>query len=208
MEHTKKFVLVDPRFARPSMRDKALSGLDSDISSILESDEPDEIKARNYAATLSRFKNYSTFKPIKRKPATEQPKRDAKYDYLIELLKQKRHIQTPIDSIDQRSEFDYDRLFEDRDRVKSPDYDLNELFTEEPDKASASQAKAASLQRESPSQSSLEKLASSLQDPGILRSLGKATKSKEKTLMKWTKWSQPRRKSARKTKATKAWEEY
>ena len=59
MEHTKKFVLVDPRFVRPSMRDKVLSALDTDISNILNSDEPDEVKARNYIATLSRFKSIS-----------------------------------------------------------------------------------------------------------------------------------------------------
>src|SRR5437867_2398078 len=59
MEHTKKFVLVDPRFARPSTRDKVLSGLDTEISDILNSDAPDEIKARSYVAALTRFKNYS-----------------------------------------------------------------------------------------------------------------------------------------------------
>src|SRR3989442_15464322 len=59
MEHTKKFVLVDPRFARPSMRDKVLSGLDTEISDILNSDAPDEIKARSYVTALARFKNYS-----------------------------------------------------------------------------------------------------------------------------------------------------
>jgi len=41
MEHTKKFVLVDPRFVRPSMRDKVLSRLDTDISAILNNDESD-----------------------------------------------------------------------------------------------------------------------------------------------------------------------
>lgn len=67
MEHTKKFVLVDPRFVRPSMRDKVLSELDSNISQILNSDESDEIKAKNYISTLSRFRNYST-------PQTEKTK--------------------------------------------------------------------------------------------------------------------------------------
>src|SRR4051812_37151003 len=60
MEHTKKFVLVDPRFARPSMRDKVLSGLDTEISDILNSDVSDEIKARSYISALARFRNYST----------------------------------------------------------------------------------------------------------------------------------------------------
>src|SRR5438876_9739159 len=59
MEHTKKFVLVDPRFARPSMRDKVLSGLDTEISDILNSDVPDEMKARSYISALARFRNYS-----------------------------------------------------------------------------------------------------------------------------------------------------
>jgi len=59
MEHTKKFVLVDPRFVRPSMRDKVLSGLDTDISNILNSDDSDEIKAKSYIAALARFRNYS-----------------------------------------------------------------------------------------------------------------------------------------------------
>ena len=68
MEHTKKFVLVDPRFVTPSMRDKVLSGLDTEISSILNSDVPDEIKARSYISALARFKNYSVT------PKREEPK--------------------------------------------------------------------------------------------------------------------------------------
>ena len=71
MDHTKKFVLVDPRFVRPSMRDKALSGLDTDISNILKSDEPDEIKVRNYMSALSRYRNYST--PVKSTPPPLAP---------------------------------------------------------------------------------------------------------------------------------------
>jgi len=59
MEHTKKFVLMDPRFVRPTMRDKVLSALDSDISIILNSDVSDEAKAKSYVSALSRFKNYS-----------------------------------------------------------------------------------------------------------------------------------------------------
>ena len=60
MEHTKKFVLMDPRFVRPSMRDKALSGLDSIIADILNSGDSDDIKAKSYVTALSRFRNYST----------------------------------------------------------------------------------------------------------------------------------------------------
>ena len=59
MEHTKKFVLVDPRFVRPTMREKALSELDTDISNILNDDTSDEIKAKKYVATLARYRNLS-----------------------------------------------------------------------------------------------------------------------------------------------------
>src|SRR6266516_5406275 len=60
MEHTKKLVLVDPRFSRPTMKDKVLSGLDNDISSILNSDASDEAKAYSYMSALSRFKAISS----------------------------------------------------------------------------------------------------------------------------------------------------
>src|SRR5207248_8904574 len=71
MEHTKKFILMDPHFARPTMRDKVLSRLDSEISSILNSQESDEIKAKNYARMLHRFVNYSN--PPKLSLATPPP---------------------------------------------------------------------------------------------------------------------------------------
>jgi len=60
MDHTKKFVLMDPRFARPSMLDKTLSGLDTDISNILYSTDSDEIKVKKYISDLARFRNYSS----------------------------------------------------------------------------------------------------------------------------------------------------
>lgn len=69
MEHTKKFVLVDPRFVKPSMRDKAMSGIDSIISNILDSDESDDIKVKNYISALARYKNYSA--PPKIVPTTD-----------------------------------------------------------------------------------------------------------------------------------------
>src|SRR2546425_10091228 len=59
MEHAKKFVLVDPRFVRPSMRDKALSALDTDISNILNSNDSDEFKAKSYMSAASRFRSLS-----------------------------------------------------------------------------------------------------------------------------------------------------
>lgn len=74
MEHTKKFVLMDPRFVRPSMRDKVLSSLDSDISNILNSDATDEAKTKSYVSALSRFKNYSApTKPDKPIALTTSP---------------------------------------------------------------------------------------------------------------------------------------
>ena len=57
MEHTKKFVLIDPRFVKPSMRDKVLSRLVTDISTILNSDETDEGKVKSYVTALARYKN-------------------------------------------------------------------------------------------------------------------------------------------------------
>src|SRR6267154_891646 len=74
MEHTKKFVLVDPRFVRPTMRDKVLSELDSGISNILNSDDSDEIKAKNYISALARFRNLSApAKPEKTTPVPPSP---------------------------------------------------------------------------------------------------------------------------------------
>jgi hypothetical protein len=52
------------------MRDKALSNLDSDISNILNSDVSDELKAKSYAASLSRFRSYSSPPSL---PAVEKP---------------------------------------------------------------------------------------------------------------------------------------
>ena len=56
MQHAKKMMLVDPRFVRPTMRDKSLSALDTEIASTLESDEPDDEKAKRYISTLKKFK--------------------------------------------------------------------------------------------------------------------------------------------------------
>src|SRR6267154_6380097 len=78
MEHTKKFVLVDPRFVRPSMRDKALSGLDTEKSNILNEDVSDEIKAKSYVSALARFRNISAPpKPVKTAPTPQLPSTEA-----------------------------------------------------------------------------------------------------------------------------------
>ena len=77
MEHTKKLVLVDPRFVRPSMKEKALSELDNDISSILNGNESDEAKAKSYISALARFRNLSAppkiEKPVPPPPPPPQP---------------------------------------------------------------------------------------------------------------------------------------
>ena len=41
------------------MRDKALSGLDTAISNILNNDASDELKAKSYMSALVRYKNLS-----------------------------------------------------------------------------------------------------------------------------------------------------
>ena len=66
MEHAKKYVLVDPQMYRPSMPEKSLSALDQVIRSTLDSDLPDDEKAKLYVSTLKRFKAYDkTAKPPK-----------------------------------------------------------------------------------------------------------------------------------------------
>ena len=171
------------------MKDKALSGLDTDISSILDSDDPDEIKMQKYAASLKRFKSYSAPRSIK---PVSQPKKDAKYEQLLERfkqLKQKQRVQSPVISVDQSSEID--ELFDDDDDAKSDatqDYNLNELFEE---KEQAKQPLDA-----------WESLTS------VLQETGKLGKPKKKAQKKWHRWFASPRKSSRKPKARKPWVEY
>ena len=170
------------------MKDKTLSGLDTDISSILDSDDPDEIKMQKYAASLKRFKSYSAPRSIK--PAV-QPKKDAKYEQLLEhlkQLKQKQRVQSPVISVDQRR---IDELFDDDDDAKSDatqDYNLNELFEE---KEQAKQPLDA-----------WESLTS------VLQETGKLGKPKKKAQKKWHRWFASPRKSSRKPAARKTWVEY
>lgn len=58
MEHTKKLVLVEPRFVRPSLKDNALSKLDAEIRDILYSDKDDYAKSKEYAWVLRRYKAF------------------------------------------------------------------------------------------------------------------------------------------------------
>jgi hypothetical protein len=63
MEHAKKYVLVDPQMYRPSMPEKSLSSLDHEIQSTLNSQLPDDEKAKLYVSALKRFKAYDKKPP-------------------------------------------------------------------------------------------------------------------------------------------------
>ena len=72
MEHAKKYVLVDPQVYRPTMPEKSLSALDQVIQSMLNSELPDDEKAKLYVSTRKRFKAYDkSAKPQPPKPNIE-----------------------------------------------------------------------------------------------------------------------------------------
>ena len=58
MEHAKKYILVDPQMYRPSMPEKSLSTLDTEIQTILNGTLPDDQKAMLYTLTLKKFKAF------------------------------------------------------------------------------------------------------------------------------------------------------
>lgn len=58
MEHAKKLVISEPKLFRPTIHDKAMTSLDSDISKTLGSDESDEVKISNYLSAIRRYKYY------------------------------------------------------------------------------------------------------------------------------------------------------
>lgn len=58
MQHTRKLVLTDPQFLKPSIKDVALSKLDTDIRDILRSEEDDFSKAKRYASVLRRYRAF------------------------------------------------------------------------------------------------------------------------------------------------------
>jgi hypothetical protein len=134
MEHTKKFVLMDPRFARPSMQDKTLSGLDSDISNILSSDASDEAKAKSYAATLQRFKNIYNPPETKLQSVNKQPRSsistNLKYKKFVEFLKHKKRSE----GARKRSKLinseiaSHANIVSDADSDKEADVDWKQLF--------------------------------------------------------------------------------
>ena len=59
MQNAKKYVLVDPQFAKATMKQKTLGKLDTDIDSILNSDASDYEKALNYTAALTVYRNFN-----------------------------------------------------------------------------------------------------------------------------------------------------
>lgn len=63
MEHAKKYVLVDPQMYRPSLPEKSLSELDKVIHQTLNSQLPDDEKAKLYMSALHRFKAYDAKPP-------------------------------------------------------------------------------------------------------------------------------------------------
>ncbi len=58
MDHAKKFMLVEPKMYKASMREKTLSKLDEDIENTLNSDLDDSEKALKYIDSLRRYKYY------------------------------------------------------------------------------------------------------------------------------------------------------
>src|SRR5271157_318552 len=55
MEHAKKMMLVDPKFYRPSITEKAQNKIDDAITEILNSDLPDDVKVKRYSEAARRF---------------------------------------------------------------------------------------------------------------------------------------------------------
>ncbi len=77
MEHAKKYVLIDPQMYRPTMPEKSLSNLDSEIQNTLNSHLPDDEKAKIYTSTLKRFKSYAPKPPAASKLNLESEVSDA-----------------------------------------------------------------------------------------------------------------------------------
>ena len=58
MDHVKKYVLMEPQIYRPSLPEKSLTRLDQEIQNTLNSELPDDEKAKLYLSALHRFKAY------------------------------------------------------------------------------------------------------------------------------------------------------
>lgn len=50
-----EILLVDPKFYQQTIVEKLLNGLDQHISSILNTDLPDDVKVKQYAEAVRRF---------------------------------------------------------------------------------------------------------------------------------------------------------
>jgi hypothetical protein len=62
MEHAKKMMIIDPEhYGRTRMIDKKMSGLDHEISVVLNSELPDDIKVKHYMAALREYRALETF---------------------------------------------------------------------------------------------------------------------------------------------------
>jgi hypothetical protein len=59
MEHAKKLMLVEPRFYRPTIGEKTLSGLDDEIRQTLNADMPDDQKIKLYRMSLRKYMSYA-----------------------------------------------------------------------------------------------------------------------------------------------------
>ena len=63
MEHTKKFMLVDPQFHRSTIKEKTLSKLDNVIEEILQSDLTEDEKVKKYTVALNRYRAIEEYEP-------------------------------------------------------------------------------------------------------------------------------------------------
>jgi hypothetical protein len=98
MDHAKKYVLVDPQMYRPTMPEKSLSTLDSEIQKTLNSDMPDDQKAKLYVSTLKKFKTYNAPSPEPKKDVENElkdslpPNQQHKAKKLLRLIKENPDI--------------------------------------------------------------------------------------------------------------------
>jgi len=98
MEHAKKMTLVDTavfnRLIRPTISDKKLSAVDQDISEILNSDMPDDVKVKHY---LARLKDYRYAEPQVKKPdETESILKSIQPELRIKAKRLLQHIKPHI----------------------------------------------------------------------------------------------------------------
>ena len=117
----------------------------------------------------------------------------------LNQLKQKQRVQSPVVSVDQRSEID--ELFDDKSDA-TLDYNLIELFQEKEQARHSPDYNLNELFEEQPPLDAWEKLSESIQKTI------KLGKPQEKPQKKWHRWFASPRKSSRKPKARKTWVKY